>query len=239
MGYDPLGQETSVAYSGDGGVTPNETRTYDADGHVLLTTSSTLGTMTDSYNQGGRLSQRIEPSGGGLTSPATLTYSYYGDDTKKALAVASSALTESPLFAYSYRADGLRQTLVAHTPSTTTYQWQQTAGGRYTSQQATSGAPNSTQSYNAYGEATAHTIPGPSYNAVNSALYDPQGNLTSLYLGSSGGVTQTLKYDALNELIGTTPSVQQSSACGIYCPTVTRGYSHGSPVTTSQQLQAP
>jgi hypothetical protein len=146
---------------------------YDGTSATLgLMTSSTNevgGTATIGYDPLGRLSQRIEPSGGGLTSPGTLTYSYYGDDTKKALAVASSALTESPLFAYSYRADGLRQTLVAHTPSTTTYQWQQTAGGRYTFQQAPNGAPNNIQSYNAYGEATAHTIPGPSYNAASSA----------------------------------------------------------------------
>jgi YD repeat-containing protein len=233
--YDPLGRETSVVYSGDGGVTPNETKTYDANGHILLTTSSTFGTMTDTYNSDGKLSKRIEPSGGGVTSPATLTYAYYGDDTKKSLSVASSSLTEAPLFSYSYRADGLRQTLVSNAAPATTYQWQETAGGRYTSQTVNGVAKSSTQSYNIYGEATAHTIASNlSYYPASGAQYDLQGNLTSVLLGGSGGVTQTMTYDALSELTTSTPSVQQSNFCrGFYCPTIRHSYILGTATTTS------
>jgi len=101
-----VGQTTASGFSGDGGATPARTYAYDADGRVATIYSARFGTQSYAYDADGRKTSSAEPNGGGLTSPATLTYAYYPSGARKSLSVSSSGLNASNLFAYSYRVDG-------------------------------------------------------------------------------------------------------------------------------------
>lgn len=102
--YDGTGQITQVSYNDSS--TASESNSYDPDGRNVGITSSAFGTQSYSYDADGRLAQATEPSGGGVTSPATLTYHYYGDGRRSSLDVSSAGLSQNSLFALSYRADG-------------------------------------------------------------------------------------------------------------------------------------
>ena len=236
MAYDAAERVSSMTYSGDGGVTPDETMIYDADGRATSTTSSTFGVMSDTYDANGRLVKRIEPSGGRITSPATLTYDYYGDGKRQDIGVSSSALTQLPFTQYSYRADGLPQTYAAPGLSTT-YQWKQTAAGRYTSQGAL------TQSYDSFGRAVSKSLAANAYPVTN-AQYDLQDELTSAVQTSSAtappgyasSVTKTFTYDSLKEELSDTPSADESVVCFTNeCQTITRTYRGGGQTSTDTE----
>jgi YD repeat-containing protein len=239
--YDADGREQSVSYSD--GVTPNQSMSYDPDGRPIAITSSTFGTMTEAYDADGRLAKRVEGTGTGFVSPATLTYDYYGDGTRADLNVASSALTEAPLFQYSYRPDGMRQTLAANGSSiSATYQWSQTPGGRYTSQILASGgiSQTTTQSYDVTGRALAKSVPtSEPYSSVSIAAYDLQDELTSATFGTSSPVTETNTYDVLHQLTSTTPSAKTGSYCpGGACPYTRQSYLLGAIALTATDTYA-
>ncbi len=75
--YDNAGEITQVSYND--GSTPSESLSFDPDNRVVGVTSSAFGTQSYSFNADGKETQSVEPSGGGVTSPATLTYHYYAD----------------------------------------------------------------------------------------------------------------------------------------------------------------
>lgn len=112
--YDELARMKTEVYAGDGGATPSETFLYDSNGRKASIASSAFGAQQYAYDIDGRLQQSIEPSGGGLTNPAQLTYSYYGDGHQSAVSVSSAKLTQSNILAYSYRTDGDLKTQVAN-----------------------------------------------------------------------------------------------------------------------------
>jgi YD repeat-containing protein len=108
--YDARGQAMSVTYSD--GQTPSESFEYDPDGRTASIASSTFGTQAYAYDADGNVTYSQEPSGGGLTSPAGITYHYYADDLRASLDVSSSGLTQAGLFQYDYRTDGMLKQLV-------------------------------------------------------------------------------------------------------------------------------
>jgi len=101
--YDALEREASIAFTNDPASTPSRTYVYDPDGRTASITSSVFGTDGFTYDADGRQTQYQEGNGGGVTSPATLTYAYYANGLRSALSVSSSALTQSNEFTYDYR----------------------------------------------------------------------------------------------------------------------------------------
>ncbi len=105
--YTPDGQKLT-AKSSDNSF-PRRDYTYDADGRAAVIQSAAYSSSQQyTYNIDGELSTSTDPSGGNaVTSPATITHRYYADGTESAVDVSSSALTQSNLFEYAYRQDGL------------------------------------------------------------------------------------------------------------------------------------
>jgi YD repeat-containing protein len=213
--YNERGATASVEFTGDGGGTPARTYTYDADGRQVTRSSSVYGTETVQYDADGRKSQVIEPNGGGITSPATITYGYYGDGSRASLGVSSAAVTANPLMTYDYRADRQRKSLtMTYAGITSPFGWIYTDGGRELSQTdpytgttvnaGTQGAyyPGSTLSartstYDASGQLSSLKLPGyPNYNTMTR---DPEGSLlaaTSIIGGDqySGMASETMNF---------------------------------------------
>ena len=193
---DGLGQQTTLAYdarsitnvsfSGDGGVTPARAYSHDPDGRVSAITSTGIGTQSYAYDKAGELTQSVEPSSTGITSPGTLSYTYYPNGARQAISVSSSGLTHTNLMAYSYRADGLLQTksvaLVAPKPFTWTY----TNGGRMLSRNdpyTASVISNATSPYSG-----TYTL------APTTKVYDTYGRLSSQKIPMTGQYTN-IGYD--------------------------------------------
>jgi RHS repeat-associated protein len=184
--YDARGHVAAESYAGDQGLTAGETYTYDADGRTAQITSSQFGAQQYQYDDDGRLLKSIEPSGGGLTSPATITYGYYGDGKRSSVSVASSALTQTNALAYSYRADGLLQTQAVNATASGTWSKAYTDAGRLT---GVSGSDTQTKSYDTAGQLTSHTLTGGSLAYTR----DPEGSaVTEVVNNSTPAITSTI-----------------------------------------------
>ncbi|MBV8370222.1 MAG: HNH endonuclease [Candidatus Eremiobacteraeota bacterium] len=190
--YDELGQVHSQTYAGDNGVTPSENYVYDANGRKASITSGTFGAQQYAYDDDGRLQQSIEPSGGGLTDAAQLTYSYYGDGKESAVSVASPNFTQSNLLAYSYRADGDMQTETANAFGGGTWSKSYTDAGRLLN---VGGVNTQHFAYdNPSGQLTSEAL----QSGTLSFTHDAEGsvvttNVPDIYPPSGGGpVTETL-----------------------------------------------
>ncbi len=91
--------------------------------------SAALGTDPIWFDTDGRQTQVLEPSGSGVDSPADITYSYYPDGHRQALSVSSTALTQSNVYTYSYKADGrIKQQAIAQ--GVGSFNWTYTSAGR-------------------------------------------------------------------------------------------------------------
>jgi len=171
-GYDAAGELTSLTYSNlqPGTTTSNEQLTYDPDGNVSTATSATFGTQTNAYDTTGILLSRAVPALG-LTPSTTLKYDYYPDDSNRDVIPSSVAMT----IAWSYRADGLRQTTgVTYGGATYSLKDQYTAAGRHTT--ATDPFGGSSESYGSDGQLASYTVPAGSFTALT---HDPEGELAS------------------------------------------------------------
>jgi len=104
--YDNLNRVTSISFTGDGGLTPMRTYGFDPDGHETSAYSSLYGTMSTQYDADGRVTQVTEPGGGGLDSPATISYGYYPDGMRESLSVSSALVNQANAFTYSYTNEG-------------------------------------------------------------------------------------------------------------------------------------
>jgi YD repeat-containing protein len=203
--YDEHSHVRSQTYSGEGGATPNETYTYDPNGRMASIASSVFGTEQETYDTDGRLWQVQEPSGGGVNSPAQLTYSYYGNGEKSALSIASSSLTQTNALAYSYRTDGALQTQAVSAVGaagawTKTY----TDGGRLT---AVSGVDAQSRTYDTTGQLAAYS----SASGSVTLSHDPEGSPLSeafpsvRFIGMSPiAATESHIYNVRGELLQTT-----------------------------------
>jgi YD repeat-containing protein len=166
--YDARGYVTSQTYT-DGGITPNETTVYDPNGRAASVTSSRFGTQQYVYDADGRLSSTTEPSGGGVTSPAQISYAFYGDGKRSAISVSSPGLTQTDAVAYSYRPDGLLQTQRLNAFSGGTWTKSYTDAGRL---RAVSGADSQALTYDGTGQVQTQTAGG----TAMTYTYDPEGS---------------------------------------------------------------
>lgn len=230
--YDALNQKTAETFSDS---TPTLSYTFDADGRTATAISGTYGTESHTYNPDGSITQVVEPTGGGVTSPATITYDYYMNDARKDLNVSSSAFSQTGLFTYSYRADGLpeQQTLtdnVGSQPGTYTFAWLYTNAGRMSSRTDTGPhSLNTGVSYSyipggsgtPYGEISSYTFPA---QTLGSYAYDAEGEPVAYSCSLCGSRKQV--YNVRGESVlccyplnsnGTYPQqfIQQRAADGI------------------------
>lgn len=195
--YDADGHETNATYSGDGGVTPGVTTTYDPDGRTVGVQSSTLGQQQYAFDADGRIVQSIEPPS--LPSAATLNYTYYPNGWRQSVSVTSPALTQSNLLQYMYTNDGQKKNITETFGATiAAISWSYTSGRRMLSKSA--GSATRQMTYDAYGRLSTDTGgPGGPYNGFQ---YDAEGEPTSYITNFSGypNITVTQAYTVRGEL---------------------------------------
>jgi len=179
------------------------------------------------------LTQSVEPSGGGVTSPATLTYHYYANGWKSALDVSSSALSQAGLFKYSYRSDGLLEsqqindagnTLVG----TTTLAFTHSQAGRLQGRTETGTGANLNpivNTFDSYGRTVGIQYPGGTYSG---AEYDATGHELGVADGI-GNMTTLASYTTRGEMrtFGPVPALPNS-------PNTTTSFANGVGVAMPQ-----
>ena len=205
--YDAHGRVASETYAGDAGRTAAHVYVYDPDGRKASVVSNQFGTQQYAYDADGRLTTSIEPTGGGVSSPAQITYGYYANGMRSAVSVASSGLAQSNALTYSYRTDGLLRTQAVNAFSSGTWSRQYTDAGRLTS---VSGADTQARSYDAAGQLANYTISA----GTASYTHDPEGSVLTEYLPNvllpgAGAPTPETIANALNvrgELVDSAPT---------------------------------
>ncbi|HEY0382866.1 MAG TPA: hypothetical protein VGC72_11780, partial [Candidatus Elarobacter sp.] len=208
LAYDPLGHTTAVQFSGDGGVTPNKTFTYDANGRQASAYGAVYGTQTIRYDIDGNVAEVDEPTTGSMTSPAHISYDYYPDGEQKDVNVISGALNASPLISYDYRADGKRVKLhVGFGQRQGDFTWTYTDGGRSLSQSdpytgtvmpspqapVSAGTPYAplTMTYDANGDLAQHALPE---TLAYGLHHDVEGHVASFTASNSTNGPFTMNY---------------------------------------------
>jgi len=210
-GYDSRGKILTETYGGDGGRTANESYVYDPNGRAASVTSSQFGMHQYSYDQDGRLSLSIEPTGGGVTDPAQISYSYYGNGSRSAVSVTSSTFNQANAIAYSYRVDGLLQKQTLNAFANGSWSRAYSDAGRLNTQ---SGVDSQSRTYESTGQLQNYTVGG----STLSFTHDPEGSpITEVIPGSANpsGAVQTLTttFNLRGELIDSlyTPSTDTST----------------------------
>ncbi len=204
--YDATGATVSLSFSGPV-ATPSRTYSLDADGRTTAIGSSTFGTQTFGYDADGKQISAVEPSGGGVTSPATLTYGYYPNGLRSTLSVSSSGLTQGNLFRYAYRNDGaLSSQYFVDGAASTTLTFSRSNAGRITtrSENTAGSAPYSeTLGYDAYGRVNAQSIPsGP----ITAFAYDAENEKTSEQVVYTNAYSYSLRGERLSSRYNTSIS---------------------------------
>ncbi|MBV8118235.1 MAG: hypothetical protein JOZ01_09665, partial [Candidatus Eremiobacteraeota bacterium] len=139
--YDELGRTRSISYSGatttpDGASisTPGIGYVYDPVGRTATATSTQFGAETFGYDAVGNLTDVYEPTGGGVSDPAHISYTYYGDGKRRSVSIVSSSFSQADAIAYSYRVDGILSSAALSAFVPATWMRQYTDAGRLTSQ---------------------------------------------------------------------------------------------------------
>ena len=212
--YDEHGKVLTETYSGDAGRTANETYLYDANGRAASVTSSQFGAQLNTYDADGRLARVTEPTGGGVTDPAQIGYSYYPDGKRSAVSVTSPTFTQSNAIAYSYRVDGLLQTQSLNAFANASWLKTYTDAGRVNS---VGGVDSQQRTYDAAGQLQRHTIRGANIDYT----HDPEGSPLTQYVPMPGpsGSDQ-------GQLLTNTYNVRGEVADTIYTPNSAGRYAH-------------
>lgn len=236
--YDAAQRLATVGFS-DSGTTPGRQVTYDANGRVVRVTSDRYGSMLNTYDADGRLTQVIEPTNAPLTAPAVISYGYFEDGVKKSLSVTSSAFSQqfsggvvTNLFRYAYRSDGkLEQEIINWPGVNAPYTFSYTAAGRATSvsDPLTGTVPNGgwyawqsmTVSYDSYGRPSS--LNTPAGGGGQNLTYDEEGSLVystgGPYSGTGGYDSNTNSYNVRGELraqrVGLGLPVWNGTSCGV------------------------
>jgi RHS repeat-associated protein len=193
-GYDERGKIHSQTYAGENGITPGETYVYDPAGRRASIASSVYGTQSFGYDGDGRLAQTNEPTGGGLTDPAQLNYSYYPNGEKSAISVTSATFTQANAIAYSYRVDGALQTQRLNAFGGGTWSKTYTDTGRPLT---VSGVASETFAYDGAGQILSYGVAGG--NGLRLG-HDPEGSiLTSAQTLNNGATTYETQTNTLNQ----------------------------------------
>jgi len=194
--YDAAADVSSVSYND--GSTPNETYTYDPALRAITATWSNVGTQTVAYDLDGRLSASQDPSGAGLSSPATVSYHYYPNGARSSIDVNSSGLTQAGILSYSYRGDGAMQTQAITDSAngsvgTTIQHFQFTNAGRFSQQTESGPGANSATISATYqnGQLSGKTLPGGTFSTLE---YDPEGMILGYAATVAGGGPQYLSF---------------------------------------------
>ena len=189
--YDAHARVAGESYAGDAGRTAAESYVYDPDGRKASITSSQFGVQQYGYDADGRLTTSIEPTGGGLTSPAQIAYSYYANGQRSAVSVTSSGLTQSNALKYSYRVDGAMRTQSVNAFSSGTWSNQYTDAGRLST---VGGVDTQSRTYDAAGQLATYTVSA----GTASYTHDPEGSVLTEYLpnvflpGAAAPVSETI-----------------------------------------------
>jgi YD repeat-containing protein len=173
--YDPHGRIVHESYAGDAGRTPAESYVYDASGRAVSITSSQFGVQQYSFDADGRLATSSEPNGGGLTSPAQISYGYYANGMRSAVSVTSTGITQLNALTYSYRVDGLLRTQTVSAFSSGMWNRQYTDAGRLI---GVSGVDTQSRTYDTSGQLVNYAV---SAGTVNYT-HDPEGSVLTEYL---------------------------------------------------------
>lgn len=124
--YNALGKLSTKSFSDS---TPTASYTYDPDGH-LASASNSVASDTYVYDANGNMLSDTE---GTVSDPATLTYNYYANGWRKKVSVSDPGASYSSSDTYSYRQDGLRETLAMDSQANP-FSWTYTPAGREKSQ---------------------------------------------------------------------------------------------------------
>jgi YD repeat-containing protein len=173
--YDAHGRIGNESYAGDAGRTAGEAYVYDPNGRKASITSSQFGVQQYQYDADGRLTTSVEPNGGGLTSPAQISYSYYANGQRSAVSVASSGLTQSNVLTYSYRADGALRAQSVTAFANGTWWNQYTDAGRLT---GVGGIDTQSRAYDPAGQLANYTVSA----GTATFTHDPEGSALTEYL---------------------------------------------------------
>ena len=193
--YNAANKVSSETYGNDGSRTANETYTYDAVGRAASIMSSQFGTQSYTYDDDGRLSTSVEPNQGGLTAPAQIQYSYYGNGQRSAVSFSTSTLNYQNALTYSYRSDGMLQTQSINAFAAGSWNRQYTDGGRPLT---TGGVDMRSRTYDSNGQLLSDTMRG---NAITFTR-DPEGSmLTESFPSFTSVATMNYTYNVRGELI--------------------------------------
>ena len=202
--FDPDDRLGAVG-SGDGGIATSTAYQY-------------------AYDANGNLISEVEPSS--YNGAGTLKYGYYADNLPEYLGIGGGApFTQNQIYQYSYRADGLEQTMaindgqvpqVLH-PGTTQLAYTYTSAGRPTQRQVTwksQATNNQTIGYDANGNINAMHFPGGGVNggAFTEFEYTADADLLGYNNGKNGNGIQTYNYTDRGEL------AQGFAANGVWMP---------------------
>jgi YD repeat-containing protein len=233
--FDAAANVTAVAYNG--GLSPNESYTYDPARRIITATLSNIGTHTVAYDADGRITVSQDPSGGNLSSPATLTYHYYPNGARSSVDVSSTGLTQAGILSYSYRADGATQTQAITDSAngsvgTTVQHLQFTPAGRFSQQTESGPGANAAAITATYqnGQLISKTLPG---GSLSTFEYDPEGMILGYGASVGGGATQYLSfsYTTRGELVAASGMGSSSFANGVALENATD--SNGDPIAVS------
>jgi YD repeat-containing protein len=195
--YDADSRVTSIQY-GDN-VTPYTGFGYDPDGRVNFSywpANYATNTSEYQYSADGQLAQTRDD----YTS-STTSYSYYPDAMLAGVSAATTSLvSQSNLYAYSYRNDGAlqRETFGA---SNQTVSLGYTPGGRPTTMTDFNSSPSVSQTYDAHGQLASVITPAGTYGSITHDALDNVLQYTAF-----NGVTVANQYNVRGDLIGRTYS---------------------------------
>jgi len=188
--YDAHNRVTSETYAGDAAVTPGETYVYDPSGRKSSVTSSQFGVEQYAYDNDGRLVRVAEPTGGGLTSPARISYGYYGNGQRSAVSIASAGMNQTNALSYAYRADGLLRVQAVSAFANGGWYRNYTDAGRLST---VTGADAQTLTYDSSGQLATYAVTGGTANYT----HDPEGSVlteafSTVIFPGSGATPETL-----------------------------------------------
>lgn len=219
--YTPDGQ--MLTFKSNDGSSPERSYTYDPDGRALTIASGAYNNPQQySYDADGNVHTATDPSGAvnqvnAVTSPATITRSYYADDSLESISVASSALTQTNLFQYAYRKDGRLSSEQLNDSSLpgsgygkTTLSYTYTSAGRVTERDESGVGSNATATTMSY------DLPQTNPTGLQTKVVTPSSSLnTFTYSADSEPVTFNMPNFGQ---LGYTYTLRGEHVCGAGCP---------------------
>ncbi len=204
-GTDPMGVTTTPTYTADGELasvsysdgTPSESYEYDPDGRVTAIASSVDGTDMYAYNATGDVTAYQEGLVPGGTSPESVAMTYYPNGLRSSMSISAVAFPNTQTMDYTYRSDGLRESLTGNF-FTGAFTWAYSSAGRpisetdpFSGRTIAANASVSartlepeTVTYNAFGEMNSLTMP--SGLIYSNMTHDAEGAMSSANVGMQG-----------------------------------------------------